>query len=195
MIYLVRHGETIWNLEGRRQGHGDSPLTTLGIDQAEAIGKRLLLELRNSGAVRIICSPLERAKTTASIIAKHIRMEENDLFIEPLLIEQNVGCWEGLTNNQIDEIYPRARKCRRRNRWDYIIRGGESYEAVYERSVAWLTSLPEDCTVVAVAHEIISRMIRGAYCQLAPSNTFELRHPHNVLYRLNRGTVEEKICG
>ena len=41
MIYLIRHGETTWNLIGRRQGHLDSPLTERGVAQAKTLGRHL----------------------------------------------------------------------------------------------------------------------------------------------------------
>jgi probable phosphoglycerate mutase len=131
--------------------------------------------------------------TTASIIAKCLGIEEGDVIVEPLLIELDVGYWQGLTNNQVDEMYPRERKRRNRNRWEYIIPGGENFETAYKRSVAWLARMPKDSIVVAVTHEMISRTIRGAHCGLVPSSTLELQHPHNVAYRLNGGTVEEII--
>ena len=45
MIYLLRHGETLWNRDGRQQGQRDSPLTRGGIAQAEAMGRRLRDEI------------------------------------------------------------------------------------------------------------------------------------------------------
>ena len=43
-VILIRHGETEWNLSGRWQGHADSPLSNRGIEQAEALCKRMLNE-------------------------------------------------------------------------------------------------------------------------------------------------------
>jgi probable phosphoglycerate mutase len=194
LIYLVRHGETIWNREGRRQGRGDSPLTPTGIRQAEIVGQRLCREPIDTNIIQVISSPLDRASTTASIIAECLGGKGTDVVVEPLLIELDVGCWEGLTNDQVRDLYPRERKQRRRNRWEYIIPGGESYQAVFKRSVAWLSSVSMDSMVIAVTHEMISRTIRGAYCRLTPSSTLELRHPHNIAYRLNEGTVKEMVC-
>ena len=126
MLYLVRHGQTTWNLEGRRQGHLDSPLTARGLIQAEVVGQRLLREFTNGGIVRIISSPLGRAMATALIIAKRLGISQENITTEPLLIEHHMGCWQGLTDHQIDEKYPGARKERAENRWQYVVPGGES---------------------------------------------------------------------
>jgi broad specificity phosphatase PhoE len=132
--------------------------------------------------------------TTASIIAKCLGIREAGVSIESLLTELDVGSWEGLTNEQVDEMYPRERKRRNRNRWEYSIPGGESYETVFKRSVAWLARMPEEPIVVAVTHEMISRTIHGAYCGLAQNDMLELEHPHNVAYRLSGGIAEKLIC-
>ena len=66
MIYLIRHGQTVHNAEGRFQGGLDSPLTELGRAQARAVGKTL------AGLVGpetpIVSSPLGRARQTAEIV-------------------------------------------------------------------------------------------------------------------------------
>ncbi len=191
MIYLTRHGETTWNREGRRQGHEDSPLTARGILQAKAIGRRLLHEFTDSNAVRIVSSPLGRAMTTAAIIAQCLGIAPENIVAEPLLIEHNMGYWQGLTNAQIDCKYPGARKEREKNKWKYVIPGGESYAQIYDRAVAWLATIPEESLVVAVAHGMIGRAIRGAYCRLDPNSMLVLPHHHDRIYRLYGEKIEE----
>jgi broad specificity phosphatase PhoE len=194
MIYLTRHGETTWNREGRWQGHKDSPLTARGILQAEAVGRRLLREFTDSSAVRIVSSPLGRAMNTAGIIARWLGIDPGQIVAESLLSEHNMGQWQGLTNAQIDIQYPGARKEREENKWEYVIPGGESYAQVYERAVAWLATIPEESLVVAVAHGMIGRVIRGAYCQLDPDSMLAFPHHHNRIYRLYGGKIEEIVC-
>lgn len=64
-IYIVRHGQTRWNVKGLLQGHKDSPLTALGIKQAEQIRD----EFKHIHFDAIFSSDLVRAKRTAKIIA------------------------------------------------------------------------------------------------------------------------------
>ena len=194
MIYLVRHGETIWNLEGRRQGHLDSPLTDRGYAQAKAVAQQLSCELENRKGVRIISSPLGRAMTTALVIAQHLSLTQNKIVSEPLLSEHHMGCWQGFTNQQVDDRYPGDRKRRNENKWEYTIPGGESYARVYERAVAWISTISEDWTVIAVTHEMISRTIRGAYARLDRSHMLALHHPHDVVFCLHQGKIEEIVC-
>ena len=61
-VWFVRHGETVWNVERRYQGHGDSELTEAGRAQVEAIGKRF----RNIPFDHLYSSDLGRARSTAA---------------------------------------------------------------------------------------------------------------------------------
>ena len=83
-LYLVRHGQTSWNLEGRTQGKKDSNLTSLGIKQAKKLGEYF----KNIELNEIYCSPLERAYLTARIIANIKNLECKS---DNRLIEMNLG--------------------------------------------------------------------------------------------------------
>jgi broad specificity phosphatase PhoE len=104
MIYLLRHGKTVWNAEGRFQGQKDSPLTRPGRDQADAVGIRLAQEIGKTGAsTKTYVSPLGRTRETAERIARHIA--ENSIE-ERRLMELSIGCWDGLTHYEIEMEYP-----------------------------------------------------------------------------------------
>lgn len=87
-IYLVRHGQTEWNLEGRYQGSGDSPLTELGIKQANALSKHL----ENIHFDAIFCSPAGRAQNTARILKANRNI---DLITINDFQEIQLASWEG----------------------------------------------------------------------------------------------------
>jgi broad specificity phosphatase PhoE len=106
-LYLLRHGETVWNAAGRFQGRLDSELTEKGRRQAHAMGAALARELGSSSSEYVLkVSPLGRASTTASIIAKqmpNLKIEEDDM-----LREISIGSWNGLTQFEIAMEYPGA---------------------------------------------------------------------------------------
>ena len=148
----------------------------------------------DGSAIRIVSSPLGRAMATAAIIADHLGIARDLITAEPLLAEHHMGQWQGLTSTQIDEQFPGARQERAENRWKYTVPGGESYTRVYKRAVAWLATVLEEELLIAVAHEMISRTIQGAYCQLDPHSMLARHHPHHVIYRLDRGQIAEIVC-
>jgi broad specificity phosphatase PhoE len=106
MIYLLRHGETVWNAAGRFQGQKDSPLTPRGIEQADRAGVLLAQEIDGSEEhFEIHVSPLGRTRETATRIVRSLPLFLKD---EPRLMEVTVGSWDGLTHYEIDAEYPSA---------------------------------------------------------------------------------------
>jgi len=98
MIYLVRHGQTDWNLEGRNQGRTDIELNQSGINEA----KTLALKLKNVNFDIVYSSPLKRAYKTAQIIYN------GEIIKDSRLIERFNGELEGKTksNDLIDFADP-----------------------------------------------------------------------------------------
>ena len=85
MIYIVRHGETDWNVEGRYGGRVDVELNAKGINQAQSISK----ELKNIKFDKVFSSPLKRAYHTAKIITN------TEITIDERIIERDNGELEG----------------------------------------------------------------------------------------------------
>lgn len=127
-LYIVRHGQTQDNLEGRIQGHTDSPLTELGIKQAEAIARRLAAQ--NLSA--IYSSDLGRAVTTAQAIARaqNVQMQPH---LTPLLRELNLGKAQGLTREQYAQQRPEEFKLWQRDSIKHRPCGAETVEQAIER--------------------------------------------------------------
>lgn len=85
MIYIVRHGQTDWNLEGRYQGRIDIELNETGIKQAESINEKL----KDVKFDKVFSSPLKRAYKTAQIIYN------DKIIVDERLIERCNGELEG----------------------------------------------------------------------------------------------------
>lgn len=94
-IFIVRHGETDWNVQKKVQGKTDIELNKRGIEQAQIISQKL----KNETIDMIISSPLKRTKQTAEIIAKVI---DCPIFYEEGLIERSFGDFEGWKTNEFD---------------------------------------------------------------------------------------------
>ncbi len=186
MIYLIRHGETEWNRIRRTQGRGDSPLTVLGRRQAEACGRALVDEIDVAEA-RILTSPLGRARATAEILRRVIVLPTYRLLVDHRLAECDCGQWEGLNDAEIEKEFPGERARRTADKWNYEIHGGESYAMVEDRLTPWLREYRDAASIVAVTHDMVSRVIRGIYLNLKPEDTLRLDHPQTRIYKLSDG--------
>lgn len=132
-ILFIRHGETVFNIEGKIQGNLDSPLTEIGQRQARAVAHRL----RHTPPAHIYTSDLGRALATAQLIAQAIHCP---LATDERLRERNMGIFQGLTFDEIARRYPDESGRLKTATVDYIPTGGESADQTRQR--AW-TALNE----------------------------------------------------
>ncbi len=135
-LILVRHGETVWNREGRIQGHLDSALTEEGIAQAIACGQRLAGEPIDA----FYCSDMGRAQRTAQLIGQSLVLEPA---LRADLRERAFGEGEGLTYTEIDQRFPEAFSRERAVDEHYAVPGGESKRQFHDRVVSALTGIAE----------------------------------------------------
>jgi len=182
-IYLLRHGQTVWNVEGRYQGQLDSPLTEKGKEQskANAIKVSKYIDIKE---LKVFSSPLGRAKETAEIIAKANGLDVSKIIFENNLQEFNYGIFEGQTKEYCKTEYKEIFEAREANKFSYVLEGGESYIKVFERLMLWLSSVQEEEVIVIVAHEMINRALRGIYCSMTTEEMLSLRQGNDMLIKL-----------
>jgi probable phosphoglycerate mutase len=153
MLYFVRHGETDWNREKRLQGQHDIPLNALGRVQASRCGELLRDLLERDGRALSDCnyvsSPLGRARETMELIRATIGLDPASYRTDARLMEMSFGRWEGFTFEELQAREATALAERERDRWGFVIPGGESYAVLQERVGAWYESLERDSIVSA----------------------------------------------
>jgi 2,3-bisphosphoglycerate-dependent phosphoglycerate mutase len=130
-LYLVRHGQSAGNAEGRFGGHGPTPLSDLGRKQAEITGKILARE----GIGAIYTSDLQRAVSTAEPLAK---LTGVPIVQTPAFRERNVGVLEGLTFDESKETFPDDYYALVNRNVHHVITNGESYRHLLRRSTGEL---------------------------------------------------------
>jgi len=128
-LWLVRHGQTDWNLEGRYQGQADPPLNTNGWAQARALAARL----SGTGFEAVYTSDLQRAYAMATIIGDRLRLTVTP---DKRLREINQGAWEGMLLGDIMFLYPRDWSVHLHNPLHARPPGGESVAEVAARVCA-----------------------------------------------------------
>lgn len=145
-LFLIRHGQTDWNVEGKIQGSYDSELNNTGISQAEELSKKVV-ELSYKFS-KIYSSPQKRAIKTAEILSKAAKV---DYITIKGLEEVNLGRWEGLTWIEAKERFPKEYEEWYNNRRYTKSPNGESYQDMLERVLTALHMIiNENCNDVAI---------------------------------------------
>jgi broad specificity phosphatase PhoE len=175
-IYLARHGQTEWNVEGRRQGRLDSPLTAQGLLQA----RRNADLLSDAGIDSLFCSPIGRARRTAEILGEMLGLAVQ---VIDDLAEVAHGTWSGLTSAEIDAGWSGQRAARERDKYAFRFPDGESYADADVRAGQALVEVARlgGRRPLVVSHEMIGRMLLK---QLGAADALRLGQPSDVVYRV-----------
>lgn len=150
-IFLVRHGETRWNVEQKMQGQSDIPLNEVGKKQARSLGE--WMEKFSLKPDVVVASDLARAMETAQIIADVVGC--GPVQSDPAWREINFGVWEGLTWEEIRQRYPDLEERYHVDPAEVQIPGGESQRAVQLRMRKALDNLITtypDREILVVSH-------------------------------------------
>lgn len=151
-IYMIRHGETLWNKEGKIQGSCDIELNERGLMQANEVKEKL----KNISFDVCFASPLKRAKKTAEIVIN----DKCDIVIDELLKERGYGAYEGKKAQEMDIEVLKL--------WDYKENYSdndvESLDELLKRATMFIEKIKNNCsndsTVLIVSH---GGFIKGLY--------------------------------
>ena len=185
MIYLVRHGQTKFNVEQRHQGHVDSPLTELGREQARRAGDTLatLIDPRDSV---IFSSPLGRALQTAEIIADIIAVKRS-IIIDSDLMEIGMGSAEGMTQAEVEKRWPVSAANSTMKTMSLWSPDGETLEALAERLNRALRRVVDDDagSRVVVTHGVAARVFQASHLGLGCVEASRFDAPQDALFCLS----------
>ncbi|WP_328526076.1 histidine phosphatase family protein [Kribbella sp. NBC_00359] len=184
-VYLARHGQTEWNVAGRRQGRHDSPLTPEGLRQA----RRNADLLSGHQIDAIFTSPLGRARRTAEIVGETLGLQAQVL---DELAEVAHGAWSGLTSAEIDAGWPGQRAAREQDKYTFRFPDGESYADADVRAGRALAEVARSDArrPLLVSHEMIGRMLLK---QLGVAGSLQLRQSSDLIYRVRSGGEVDEL--
>ena len=186
-IYLLRHGETDWNVMGRAQGTSDIPMNATGLAQAAS----LAIALRDIEFHAAYTSPLARAWRTAEIVLEGRGLHA---IVRDDLRELSYGDWQGLTPEQWPEGAARRWAA---DPWRMSFPNGESLALVQHRALAAITDIVSEnegrCVLVA-AHGHVNRLLMLHASHASPATFWDIAQPNGsayfVEYRINDSTLE-----
>jgi broad specificity phosphatase PhoE len=171
VLYFVRHGETDWNRERRLQGQHDIPLNPLGRTQAQRCGT-LLREVLGKDGVGVadydyVSSPLGRARETMEIMRGVMGLDPSAYRTDARLMEMSFGRWEGFTYAELQTREAAALEARERDKWGFVLPGGESYAQLEKRVQVWYEGIGR--ATVASAHGGVCRALMALLKVVQPS--------------------------
>jgi len=191
MIYLVRHGQTVFNRESRLQGRIDSPLTELGLSQAEQVGSWFRPRIDDPARWTVSTSPLGRTRKTAELLASEARLGGR-VIVDERLIELSIGSWEGKTRPELEALRPDLAG----QPFFMHCPDGETWASASARLGAWLDDWADrnDHDVIAVSHAGAGKVLRALYLGLNIEAARQLETPQDAVYRLHGGRIERLEC-
>jgi len=192
-IYLVRHGESVWNRQGKIQGIRESPLTKIGRAQARSIGERLVSELGDV-QFELRCSPQGRARETAEIICECLGRPATSIVTDDRIRDFNVGILAGFSGwEAVGREYPEQAKLRLEDPLSFHPPQGENGAAVFRRVTSFLKMCElGDQPILAVSHGVINKFIRAARRGIRGASIIALDEEQKTIYRLD-SHVESRL--
>ena len=176
-IYIVRHGQTEWNLLGKTQGHGNSDLTPKGIEQAELLAD----SMTKYPIDYIYSSDLGRAYQTAEIIGNKLSIEVEKT---EALREMNFGTWEGRIIKDIIEEDPELYKMWRNEPHLAKIPQGETLSQIKERTDAFIKEINEKYDgkhIVLVTHSLCASIMLLSFLDSDVKNIYRINQANTAL--------------
>ncbi len=142
-LWLIRHGETVWNAEHRMQGQRDAPLSDWGLAQAARLGSRL----QHTSFDHVFSSDSGRARRTAEIA-----LPGYEITTDVRLRELSYGSLEGKVHAEFAHAEAAAFAAHRRDPYAVPMPEGESWQDLDVRINTWLSELPSEGRVAAFSH-------------------------------------------
>ncbi len=151
-LWLLRHGQTDWNLTGRWQGQAPHAPELNELGRAQALIARDQLFKKHFSA--IYSSDLLRARQTAELIAEPLGLT---IILESRLREMNLGAWEGMLSNDIEAQYPLELEERNLDPFHAHAPNGESPFEVSQRVITAIDEIAgkySNHSVLIVSHGV-----------------------------------------
>ncbi len=181
-IYIARHGETTWNVEGRIQGRSDPGLSPEGYTQSRA----LLEQLKGRPLSAIYTSTLKRSILTAQPIANHLGLS---LQKQPELDEIAFGILEGKRVLSSDGNVKSEWERFKENRFTYRIPGGENYTDVMNRVRPFVETVLQNQKgkeILIVGHRVVNQMLIGVLMDYPREEMLKIQQGNGCFYLVQK---------
>ena len=176
-FYIVRHGQTNWNILGKTQGHGNSDLTQKGENQAFELAK----SIKEYPIDYIYSSDLGRAVQTSQIISNEIGIKVNKT---QALREMGFGDWEGLLIDEIKKNHAKTYEIWRNQPHLVNIPNGENLHIIKDRVDNFIKELNEKYDnkhILLVSHSVTVRVMLLSFLNSEMENIYRIKQDNTAL--------------
>jgi probable phosphoglycerate mutase len=182
-LYLLRHGQTEWNIAARLQGRLDSALTKQGRAQAKQQGTLLNGLLSNLPELDVFCSPQHRAQHTAQIA---LQGSDQPFQTDDRLREMSAGWWDGCYLDDIERTNgPLFEQARNSFELMFLAPDGEGEDSVLLRCRGLLADLKGPS--VLITHGATLCILRGLLRGMRFDDMLDLSHEQGCIYAIENG--------
>jgi len=190
LLYLIRHGQTDWNVEQRLQGQAEVDLNAVGLAQIERNAKLLAELVKDPADFDFVSSPLRRTRATMERIRQEFGLPREGYRIDTRLMELHFGEWQGFTYAELEQQRPGTTLGRHAQKWTFVPPGrdAESYERLAGRVAEWLgeVSRPTICTT----HGGVIRTLFHLIDAMPTDDAANLPVPQDRILRVSDGKLE-----
>lgn len=174
-IWLSRHGESLYNLEGKIGG--DADLSSRGMKYAEKLPEIIEKLVGPDEKLTVWISTLKRTAQTAQFLPyKKLQWKALD--------ELDAGICDGLTYEEIEKAYPEDFKARDENKYLYRYRGGESYKDVVTRLEPVIMELERQENIMIITHQAVLRCIYAYFMNVPQEESPWMLIPLHTVIKL-----------
>ncbi|KAK4186492.1 6-phosphofructo-2-kinase-domain-containing protein [Podospora australis] len=176
-VWLSRHGESMLNLEGRIGG--DAELSHRGEEYASKLPELVLESVGSDRPLTVWTSTLKRTILTARHLPKHYNQLQ-----WKALDELDAGVCDGMTYQEIADMYPEDFQARDEDKYNYRYRGGESYRDVVIRLEPIIMELERSEDILIISHQAVIRCIYAYFMQKTQEESPWVPVPLHTLMKL-----------
>ncbi|KAK4245088.1 6-phosphofructo-2-kinase-domain-containing protein [Corynascus novoguineensis] len=185
-VWLSRHGESEYNLEGRIGG--DSLLSHRGEEYARKLPELVRQSVGSDRPLTVWTSTLKRTIATARHLPKHYNQLQ-----WKALDELDAGVCDGLTYQEIADQYPEDFQARDEDKYNYRYRGGESYRDVVIRLEPIIMELERSENILIISHQAVIRCIYAYFMQKPQEESPWVPVPLHTLIKLTPRAYDTEL--
>jgi broad specificity phosphatase PhoE len=190
LLYIVRHGQTDWNVEQRLQGQAEVDVNEAGLAQVERNARRLAELVSDPSEFAFVSSPMRRTRATMERVRQELGLPRGGYDTDPRLMELHFGDWQGSTYAELEARQPGSTIGRHDDKWDFVPPGpdAESYAKLAKRVSDWLAEV--DRPTICSTHGGVIRTLFHLVAGVSTKEAANIPVPQDLVLRVLDGTLE-----